>query len=257
MVLAEYEREAALLLWLIEKAMKNNEKKDWCNFEELIMNMDFECLEEYIAEEDFFDIGEVVSDLPGLFFEWIASIRLDSVSDYIMNIKSTLDKDNDLALVFNYTETLEKIYGVKRDNICYIHGRRKENYADVEQQYMWTFSDDNQELIIGGMWKDEFNEDKYKDIRGNLVKDTDSILFHNDWFFERIRNTKINRIHSYGYSFSKVDQPYIRKICESINNLKNTEWVNYVYRNEDRVKCEKSLESVGYNGNIRQVYAGK
>lgn len=81
-VLADYYQEAAVLLWLIENAAKKekNNIKDWSDFEEVIMKLNYLPLLSSGFEEDeeaFAALRETVDDLPGFFSEWVTKILIN------------------------------------------------------------------------------------------------------------------------------------------------------------------------------------
>ena len=52
-------------------------------------------------------------------------------------------------------------------------------------------------------------------LRG-LYKDTESIIYHYNEFFDRIVDEDIKEIYTWGFSFSNADIPYIEKICDTL-----------------------------------------
>jgi hypothetical protein len=81
-------------------------------------------------------IQETICDISGFFFRWINTIDL-SKAQKKSNLEKIIRGDTDFVLSFNYTETLERIYGVCKHNICHIHGTRETNYE--EQKRKFTF----------------------------------------------------------------------------------------------------------------------
>lgn len=41
--------------------------------------------------------------------------------------KMEQEKADNIFLTFNYTETLEEVYGINEDRVCHIHGKQGEN----------------------------------------------------------------------------------------------------------------------------------
>lgn len=56
---------------------------------------------------------------------------------------SIIDGENDIAISFNYTETLEKVYEMKASNICYVHGQREMNPVLQMKKKMLSFGKEN------------------------------------------------------------------------------------------------------------------
>jgi len=69
----------------------------------------------------------ITQDLPRRFRMWVESLKVPDLSfrpliDVISNSKT---------LNFNYTEFIEDLYGVDKENICYIHGCRSQVHFSV------------------------------------------------------------------------------------------------------------------------------
>ncbi|SES28729.1 Bacteriophage abortive infection AbiH [Butyrivibrio fibrisolvens] len=252
-VLADYKQEAAVLYWLIERAAKRNRQgiKDWADFEELLMKIDFDSVD--IEEEyDMQALCDTVADLSGMFFEWITkAVVIDETLPKLTSICQVADADSDIAINFNYTETLETVYGFKPQNICYIHGKRTQNPpAEYEQQYIWSLGEGKNGLVLGGPEPKNPRKDPYISIRGDLIKNTEMTIFSNEAFFGRIKDNNIQNIYSYGFSFSRADMPYIRKICDELNNRKAI-WHIFIYDNKDIFRYKCRLRMGGFKGRIK------
>lgn len=149
---------------------------------------------------------KVFVKIKDLFSDWINSIDVLEASSKT-SFKKIIDVENDLFLNFNYTSVLEELYNVK--NICYIHGMQ------------------NSEIIFGhGEEKEDFeniytgSEFALAEIHSLLKKDTSRIIKESNYFFTQLGSVK--DIYSYGFSFSKVDLPYIREICKNCNTKECT-----------------------------------
>ena len=254
-VLAEYYQEAAALLWLIESAAKTktDKIKDWSDFEEVIMKLKYLPLLSSGFDEDELAIEalrETIFDLPGFFAEWVASIEIKD-DTRLKQLQLIMNPSDDLALTFNYTETLEKLYGFSKENTCHIHGKRKETITEkYDQQYLWSFGEDNKTLVVGGKILEDEPNDPYFIIRNGLGKDTEGQIAENKSFFDRIQNSQIDKIYSYGYSFSEVDQPYIAQVCKSFGDTKSKTWTAFLYNKKDSQRISKALKEAGFKGQI-------
>lgn len=172
-----------------------------------------------------------------LFAEWINTIDLDSVEtkeDFrkLVNVQ-------DRFLTFNYTETLEEVYGIKEDKICYIHGKQNEeiffghgNFEEYTERYMLKH--------IG-------SQDSLSKINHQLRKRTDEALENNFEFFYSLEEADIKKIYSYGFSFSKVDMVYLKEICNHINT-KNCIWYFNDFDTTNHNKYKDVLRKCGYKG---------
>ncbi len=92
-----------------------------------------------------FEVEQVVNNLSvklrAAFAEWIRQLHIPARGD-VKNDLVHLDKSA-IYLSFNYTDTLEKIYGVSPDNIFHIHGYAK---------------DTDEEIILGHAWEPEADD---------------------------------------------------------------------------------------------------
>lgn len=188
-----------------------------------------------------------------LFCDWVkdglGSIKYNSglipdmlKKDYIAEVLN----NGDGFLNFNYTMTLEKVYGIDSSLICHIHGKVGDDYDDIffghgdRSEVPETINSIGADLYLG-------------DLKRELRKDTDKALNRHRDFFAKIA-TNIETIHSYGFSFSDVDMPYIEEIAHRVDKNKTVWNLNKHDSSEKpdrRVKNWKSkrqkLEELGFN----------
>ncbi|HEY4566683.1 MAG TPA: bacteriophage abortive infection AbiH family protein [Savagea sp.] len=227
----EYDQEEVLsmLFYLISDAEYNTEK--WSNVEASLANLNFSLIfdqyNEVLDKEgdiDFWKTSynnqDIASDLviptltiQQLFSDWINTINISDAkakNDFI-----ELTENEALFLNFNYTETLEVIYEVPNEHICYIHGKQNEEIYfghgskdDITDYYM--------DLHVG-------SEDGIFEIHQGLRKKTELALENKKYFFDILSVSNIKEIYSYGFSFSEVDMLYMKEICEQVDT-QNTVW---------------------------------
>ena len=180
-----------------------------------------------------------ILQLPLYFSEWISTIDVKKTTpkeDFIQLV----NKQNDFFLSFNYTKTLEHLYGI--ENVCHIHG-----VQGIDE-----------ELIFGH--GSDYNYDfDYIDYRGveaffeemhdRLKKDTAKVLKKHKAFFETL-NQSINKIFSYGFSFSKVDEVYIREICKQLFTEKITWYLNDYDDSATRLGFQSIITKCGFKGSF-------
>ena len=73
-------------------------------------------------------------DMPQLFIQWVQSINEEILGRQPITEFNSALKEFDpegLFLTFNYTETLEHLYGVPSENICHIHNRVAEDETPI------------------------------------------------------------------------------------------------------------------------------
>ena len=158
--------------------------------------------------------------------------------------------DNSLFLSFNYTETLEKIYEVKPENVCHIHGFRKGIvYSETDLRY----------LIIGhgGSERKNYSDINIEaaDVLDNIVKDlrkpTEKIIDNNLYFWQKIINSNIDKVYSYGFSYGDVDLAYIRHIVRLLKD-KHTIWYLHNYNEKNNLNYEIKLRNCDFKHSIER-----
>lgn len=194
-----------------------------------------------------------VDKLQKYVLEWLQTI---DTSQAMCKKDSLINNRNDLFMSFNYTDTLEKVYGIK--DVLHLHGgipscceiapimghgnkyiidlyRRKAKEA--QEEYVEWY-----ESICNAI----------ADFCESLYKDTDAIISENDDFFSALWD--VNQVICLGLSFGDVDVPYLDRIEYEVRP--ETKWLVYYHSDEDL----KRLKSVfGITGISRkfEVYFRK
>lgn len=156
------------------------------------------------------------------FREWVESID-------VSNVKAVLDlPDTASFITFNYTPTLEYVYGVRPDRILHIHGR----VLDKNELLQFDSPDNNpnefQKMLEDKYGMDDFYGatiqqvvtvacDRCADTWKNIVGNYDAL----NLFLDTL--TKINTVIIMGNSFDKVDKPYYRDVLAP--RYRDAEWV--------------------------------
>ncbi len=140
------------------------------------------------------------------FAEWIETIDLNGITS-LSDFSKLINVDSDFFLTFNYTYTLENLYFVK--NICHIHGEQGKELLFGHGENKNYFEDGTYGLQAG-------TEDSFQQIHDGLSKNTRGAINRNKSFFNSL-NGNIDKICFFGFSFSKVDQIYLKEICENID----------------------------------------
>ena len=185
-------------------------------------------------------IMEILFHIPILFSEWVSTIELSHVSPKADFVK-LLNKDNDLFLSFNYTKTLEAIYGIK--NVCHIHGVQGEVKSILFGHGNEIDFFDNQKSTtpLGA-------ENNFQGIHNWLRKNTQKALRNNKSFFDNLETLNINKIYSYGFSFSQVDEVYIEKICAKVKGKKTTWFLNEHHCEQTLKEYMNTIMRCGFDG---------
>ncbi|MBS3949779.1 MAG: bacteriophage abortive infection AbiH family protein [Peptococcaceae bacterium] len=177
-----------------------------------------------------------------LFSDWINTIDISTVKPRSRFVR-LIDMEQDHFLSFNYTETLEKVYGVER--VSHIHGKQGEklvfghgNDTDYYESYMSRHTG---------------AESALQRIQESLKKNTAKAIRDHRSFFRKLAASPIDRIYSYGFSYSEVDRVYIGEICSCMSTGPIT-W--YLHRRDRepsgfvdrRRQYEMVIRSLGFSG---------
>ena len=165
------------------------------------------------------------SDIPYYCGQWIRGIDTSVAPLPIANVINA----NCVFLNFNYTDTLEAVYGVPEERIMYIHGKAKRgdhlivghhNNALFREAPMPRFQSEEE-------WE-RFYDNCVDDVRvfeaqeiiktyfRNTYKDTDSIILQKQLFFRSL--TSIDEVYILGHSLSDIDFGYFYAIKEQVPN---------------------------------------
>ena len=160
------------------------------------------------------------------------------------SIKKEIAKNESVFITFNYTKTLQVLYDIKK--VIHIHNR-------VGQKLIFGHGEDEvsyQEPEFNGSFGSSFLDDMLM----SLKKDTFSQLRKYSDEFNKLH--MVDKVYSYGFSFSKVDSVYIKRIIQNISP--NTTWFFTKFESEDtsQIRIKKlKLRRYGFKGSF-DVYDG-
>jgi hypothetical protein len=159
----------------------------------------------------------VLEDLKENFNAWVISIDISNISKQ----RNLLPESK--YLTFNYTDTLETIYGIPQSNVLHIHGNRltdtefvfgHSNYQDLPEDDFLAVENAKRTIVS------EMN---------NWYKATDRIIVRHESFFADLSNIKFIVVQ--GHSLSEVDMPYFEKVLAS---APHAEWLIECFDNTTR-----------------------
>ncbi len=183
-------------------------------------------------------ISTIAYELPIKFRKWIESLKVYTKDRPLKRLL----KDGK-TLCFNYTEFPETLYNITEDNICYIHGCRKnkddtfilghivdenDTIFEFEDKYMPTKSKYKQQLIAAA--QEQVLHIAAECDKG-LTKNCAQIISSNADFFSSLNNIK--NIVLIGHSMSAVDMPYFKEILKNVNNADDLLWYVSCYGLDD------------------------
>lgn len=220
------------------EAYFNVDDEFWWQFEQQLANFDTDAAIDYASQflmsygaDDWSDSGhhdyqyelervvEAISKtLQERFAQWVRQLPIPSLSSCFTGLLP-LDP-NAFYLSFNYTQTLQRTYGIPDGQILHIHGKA---------------SDPSDRLILGHGWERsaseslnhgvDMSEADIRVIEGNEIVDgyfsatfkpTAQIIADNQTFFSNLN--AIRQIYVMGHSLSEVDAPYFAAIIKNIDS---------------------------------------
>ncbi|MDE3303806.1 AbiH family protein [Lacticaseibacillus paracasei] len=225
-------------IYLLDSASKEcsayDPDKYWADFEEDLGGLPYEDVLDQPeiqfdseGDEDPFQTGEAsqsmeqyisVNMLTKELREWIENVE-ETSPEIDKNLAERFKGHNNMFLSFNYTNTLEKWYGIDYTQVTHIHG-----FVDNETQVPDT-------IIFGHKDNDSYNmpapsEEYMSDIDQETLKPVLDIISKHEYFYKNIMASNLKSLFFYGFSFSEVDSPYIEKILKSITTSKPIIYIN-------------------------------
>lgn len=197
--------------------------------------------ESYNNEDLARELAGCVPMISSLFSDWVDTIDISDANAHKDKVFADIaDFACDLFLNFNYTFTLERVYGAKK--VCHIHGCQGSNELLFGHGAGHRFDEDHFSPYTGC-------EDGLEAIQDALRKDTAGAIKANSGFFNSI-SSEIREIYSYGLSFGTVDLVYIQEICRHLD----TRSVTWFLHNYDAEKHEDQMTLIvgsGFHGRFK------
>ncbi|MFA7347662.1 MAG: bacteriophage abortive infection AbiH family protein [Desulfurivibrionaceae bacterium] len=195
------------------------------------------CLEDDLTEQ----ADAHVDAIKERFHAWIDAIDVSLAS------KKMSFAETDLFLTFNYTSTLQLVYGIDNGNIVHIHGR-SDAYDELVFGHGATMREEP-ELDENG----DSNRTMFSDAEGAakypfyaLQKPVSEIVAKNSNFFHSLGS--VSTIRVIGHSLNDIDLPYFDEVAK---NAKGAKWVVCCRRPEDEDYYTQQLLKCGvHRGDI-------
>lgn len=211
-------------------------------------------------------VEELLQNLRFSFHNWIKSVRTPKSYE---SKKLMIDTEARF-FTFNYTDFLETKYGIPHENIKYIHGHKYAKRGtlvvghaeDSDQLYHQWYSrkryskprynkKGRKYYVRDDAWKAynselpeysgiaEAAESYYEESR----KPVEDIIAQNQAYFSDLYDVRI--IYVWGFSFNKVDIPYLKKIIASNDYPDDIKWNVSYYSEDERGKFGNILSELG------------
>lgn len=212
---------------------------------------------------------ELLDKLRKDFHKWICSINVP------YNYKKRMLFVDDYArfLTFNYTTYLESHYGIPSNHVMHIHGVKTQPWGRLVVGH----AEDN-DKIFNKWWKAQGYDRPHYNKKGKKFYKRDTVyrMYHGDtqylpeyeaitdsvesYYYDsqkpvaQIINSNcsyfsslhdIRTIYVWGFSFSKVDKPYIHKIIEVNDKPSEMQWFVSTFSEADEVKALDTLLDLG------------
>jgi len=194
------------------------------------------------------------------FNSFILEVEYENIPD------NTLIKleENSHFLNFNYTETLQKSYGILEERITYIHNKADADNCTLILGHGTDPSNfiDNEEEPPQGLSDEEFYEWReqkadeydysYESAKQEILsyytkafKNTASIIENNIDFFANL--TGVEKVIVLGHSISEVDLKYFEVLKAKLNE--NVSWYVSYYSELEKQAHKETLLQLGINDN--------
>lgn len=271
----EDEFAAEILLSAMDKVCG----EDWSNFESALADINFDNkLPNMVCDNDWSEdecnniwisylmyMDQLTSGFINCTPHWQEFFRtwLNGVEQKIesgkYSVKKSLlllfSKPNTQFFTFNYTKTLQKLYGIKKVIHIHNHCGQKLIFGHGENDVMYgthRMNDEHSEKANAGpIIFSSFLDDMIMSFK----KDTTSPLRKYNNFFKKL-DASINQIYSYGFSYSKVDGIYIKEIIKRINCDATWFFTEFEAQDREAMRIKKiRLRNYGFKGDFA-LYEG-
>lgn len=197
-------------------------KGKWCDIERALGEYDLNEVYEWDMNYQYCNtdltsyqlcknVKTVVVSLQNLLIEWAQSIQLANVKK-IQNIYK-IEKENSVFLSFNYTKTLERVYGIGESSILHIHGD-VDNPNNIIIGYKGKHYQSRDDVPFTSMNEKEKAKLIIHNELRRYIKDTTYQIEKNHLFFDSL--TDVKYVNVIGHSCADVDKPYFDRITDSI-----------------------------------------
>lgn len=226
-----------------------------------IMSEDFRSGELDNARYEIEDrLGGLIADLKAEFQLWASQLPPGDDGEVVL-----VNSKEAFFLTFNYSLTLEKLYGIRPEIILHIHGSALDidsivvghgrSYSVIRDELDDPLPEPPDDVPaeeyekwfqeVAAANADDYSTQQAKDAAASALysihKDVAGIIAHNAAFFQSLKD--VERIHIYGLSFADTDLPYLDAIFGSVN-LSNVDVEISWFSDKDKNRIEDFLSTV-------------
>lgn len=245
-------------------------KEDWSDLEESLASFDTESVIQdfehfapsYGADDwsdsghhDFqYEVGKVITalsvEMRDALVAWIRALPTDLIQPRLGSLPTSA-----FYLTFNYTDTLERLYGVPPSRIVHIHGQASADGAKLVLGHAWaeeqrtrlsssaySIDEDPRQVEVNGLL-DEYFDDTFKPSR-QIINELQPTLTQLDAVAEVI---------ILGHSLGRVDWPYLRELL-LLDSVRKATWTVACRSSEDASEKAGILLRLGVpSGSVKCV----
>ncbi|NTI24864.1 hypothetical protein G6M87_24100 [Rhizobium rhizogenes] len=234
------------------------DKDLWSILEERLAEVDVDQIEDYAENflasygaEDWsesghhdyeYEIGQICdaisTTLRKHFADWVRQLEIPAHAAALVRCVDP----NATFLNFNYTPTLQRLYGVPNDHVLHIHGSAMDTTSEIVLGHAWDrqapelrsrFTDEDTDVRVAGGFQ------LIDDLLAATYKPTKEILERNKAFFDDLR--RVTEVFILGHSLADVDEPYFTAVLDHVDPKAN--WSVSYYN--DEVAARSAAESIG------------
>ena len=156
------------------------------------------------------------------FERWV-----EDTTKMVNNPKFThIEKRDSYFMTFNYTDVLQWFYGIKDEQVLFIHGRASKHdrliFGHNQHHMGGMISEDEQQT--------NFELDRY-------YKNPYEYIFKHDDLPQKLSDVEF--VHVYGFSISEVDEDYLDWI--EMHTPANSQWEFSWYSEEDKNRIDRFI----------------
>lgn len=192
----------------------------------------------YLDEDHYRELIEA-------FRAWARSIETYMAHPIYNNLNSV----NNYFFTFNYTNTLEEVYGIPKDRIIHIHGNAVDPQSTIEVGHNHDYSEDRDKVfdVLEAKAPADAGDscDMIIDMLNFSIKPVDEIISRNADYFQNLSFIGIEKIIVQGHGYGEIDWPYFERIKKSCPNAqwKLTWYVPTDLKNANQVDKRLALKA--------------